>query len=131
MPDPDHSAIHKKVVGILVEKAELQGYLSIDDLLEIDLASSEEGDQLPELIELLRNQGIEIYDGGAETYPQTLNDSEDVEEFPDLDYISVDDSVSLYLKEMSRVPLLVVEEEVDLAQRMERVLPCQEGINQG
>lgn len=120
MPDPDHSAIHKKVVGILVEKAELQGYLSIDDLLEIDLASSEEGDQLPELIELLRNQGIEIYDGGAETYPQTLNDSEDVEEFPDLDYISVDDSVSLYLKEMSRVPLLVVEEEVDLAQRMER-----------
>lgn len=120
MPDSDHSAIHKNVVGILVEKADLQGYLTIDDLLEIDLASSEDGDQLPELIELLRNQGIEIYDGGAEPFPPITSDTDEVEEFADLEYISVDDSVSLYLKEMSRVPLLVVEEEIDLAQRMER-----------
>ena len=37
-----------------------------------------------------------------------------------LDFISSDDVVGLYLKEMSRVPLLSVEEEIHLAQRIER-----------
>jgi RNA polymerase primary sigma factor len=39
---------------------------------------------------------------------------------PGLENISADDSVGLYLKEMSRVPLLTLEEEVSLAQRIER-----------
>jgi RNA polymerase primary sigma factor len=40
--------------------------------------------------------------------------------FVDLTRISSDDTVGLYLKEMSRVPLLNVEEELDLAKRIER-----------
>jgi RNA polymerase primary sigma factor len=38
----------------------------------------------------------------------------------DLSAISSDDTVGLYLKEMARVPLLNIEEEVDLAKRIER-----------
>jgi RNA polymerase primary sigma factor len=38
----------------------------------------------------------------------------------DLSAISSDDTVGLYLKEMARVPLLSTEQEVDLAQRIER-----------
>jgi len=38
----------------------------------------------------------------------------------DLSEISVDDTVSLYLKEISRIDLLTAQEEVDLARRMER-----------
>jgi RNA polymerase primary sigma factor len=44
----------------------------------------------------------------------------DFDPFVDLTRISSDDTVGLYLKEMSRVPLLNVEEELDLAKRIER-----------
>ena len=46
-------------------------------------------------------------------------DIDEVEPF-DLSAISSDDTVGLYLKEMARVPLLSLEEEVDLAKRIER-----------
>ena len=39
---------------------------------------------------------------------------------PDLSSIAADDTVSLYLMEMSHVPLLTHEEEVELAQWLER-----------
>ena len=39
--------------------------------------------------------------------------------FSNLDTISSDDTIGLYLKEMSRVPLLKVQEELDIARRIE------------
>lgn len=120
MAAPDHSSINKKVLGILLEKAEAQGYLTADDLLEVDGANSIGTERLALIAEMLRMSGIEIIEGINEELPGLAGDTEDLEEFPDLDYISIDDSVSLYLKEMSRVPLLTVEEELDLAKRMER-----------
>jgi RNA polymerase primary sigma factor len=43
----------------------------------------------------------------------------DFDSIIDLERISTDDTVGLYLKEMSRVPLLCVEEEMDIARRIE------------
>lgn len=34
--------------------------------------------------------------------------------------ISIDDPVRMYLKEIGKVPLLTAEEEIDIAQRMEK-----------
>jgi RNA polymerase primary sigma factor len=51
---------------------------------------------------------------------ESLVDSGEPDPFVDLSRISSDDTVGLYLKEMSRVPLLNVEEELDLAKRIER-----------
>lgn len=120
MAAPDHPSIDKKVLGALLEKAELQGYLTAEDLVDGDSEESIDAEQLALIVEFLRLNGVEIIEAGNERESLEGGEVEDGLEFQDLDYISIDDSVSLYLKEMSRVPLLREDEELNLAKRMER-----------
>jgi RNA polymerase primary sigma factor len=53
------------------------------------------------------------------------------EEGFDLSQIEIDDSISLYLKEIGRVPLLTAEEEVALAKRMEKGREARKKLSQG
>jgi RNA polymerase primary sigma factor len=57
-------------------------------------------------------------------------EEEDEEPF-DLNSVSSDDTVGLYLKEMARVPLLSTEEEIDLARRLEAGLAADAELNCG
>ncbi|HEX2622989.1 MAG TPA: sigma-70 family RNA polymerase sigma factor, partial [Phototrophicaceae bacterium] len=59
---------------------------------------------------------------------QDLGDDEDDDEEYDMVDLPSSDTVGLYLKEMSRVPLLNTEEEIDLAKRMEAGLAAQKKI---
>ncbi|MBE7511945.1 MAG: sigma-70 family RNA polymerase sigma factor [Anaerolineales bacterium] len=57
------------------------------------------------------------------------DDIDEDEEIVDLATIASDDTIGLYLKEMARVPLLSLEEEVALAKRMEAGIAAAEPLS--
>ncbi len=89
----------------LLEKAEMQGFLTTEDVLEA--ASPLQQALLEALLVALRQEGIEIV-GSEPSLSATPAQTGD------------QDVVDLYLKELGKVPLLTAEEERELALRVER-----------
>jgi RNA polymerase primary sigma factor len=132
-PNPHPQEI--QALDTLLEKADLQGYLTTGDILEVFPWDGEDDEHLLELFGLLHRQGVEIVieeDTEPEPDLSKLDSSSldfnsatlETPLLPNLENISADDSVGLYLKEMSRVPLLTLGEEVSLAQRIECAKDC-------
>ena len=98
----------------LLEKANIQGYLTMDDLME----ASPDGDaqQLSTLMTSLHHRGVDIFDSDSPEADPASPRSHHAHS----DTFASDDPVGLYLKEMSRVPLLSLEEEQSLAHRIEK-----------
>jgi RNA polymerase primary sigma factor len=114
---------HLVFLATLLEKAENQGFLTTDDVLEAVPDADDAMEHLDDIFSWLNAAGVEVFgDKPGETGAQDLDsadlDDDDDEAF-DLSGVSSDDTVGLYLKEMARVPLLTTEEEVDLAKRLE------------
>ncbi len=140
MANPIPQPQKQEALDTLLEKADVQGYLTTGDILEAFPWDGEDDERLLELFGLLHRQGIEIVieeDTEAEPDlskidPSTLDINPSTLEntlLPNLENISADDSVGLYLKEMSRVPLLTLEEEVSLAQRIELAKDAKAKLN--
>ncbi|HSB66365.1 MAG TPA: sigma-70 family RNA polymerase sigma factor [Anaerolineales bacterium] len=135
MANPSPQPQKQEALDTLLEKADLQGYLTTGDILEVFPWDGEDDERLLELFGLLHRQGIEIViEEDSEPEPDLSKMDQAGLDFnataldnallPNLENISADDSVGLYLKEMSRVPLLSLEEEVNLAQRIELAKEC-------
>jgi RNA polymerase primary sigma factor len=117
-------------VTLLMQKAGDQGYLASEDILEAFPEAEENIDQLEEVFILLQEAGIDIEDEPMESEDEMLKEAMELleerkkgereEDQFDLSGISSDDTVGLYLKEMARVPLLMIEDEVRLAKLLER-----------
>jgi len=125
----------ERVVTELTEKAETQGYLITDDILEMLPETDELADRLQEVVLQLQDAGIDVYEAKASPDDQVMfddvdadvefeedEDSFDLDDGEELDMAAVvsDDTVGLYLKEMTRVPLLTQKEEKQIAQQIVR-----------
>ena len=128
---PDLHPQKIEALETLLEKADVQGYLTTGDILEVFPWDGDDDERLMELFGILHHKGIDIVlEEDVEPEPDLSKlDSSTLDlnstilgapVLPNLENISADDSVGLYLKEMSRVPLLTLDEEVSLAQRIER-----------
>ena len=120
----------------LRERAEEQGYLTIDDVLELFPQAEEDLPQIEDLMASLHDSGIEIIMPGEEEMQTRPTGAEErkrerVDKAVDLNGIDSHDSISLYLKQMATVPLLTREEEVKLAKRMERGRIAQRRLEKG
>lgn len=108
----------------LIKKGKEKGFLSQDDILSVFPEAESNLEQLEELYIVLFDEGIAVIERGK---PRPTAPEEEEEPEPsaaekedmDLSAIGIDDTVSLYLKEISRIPLLTAAQEVEYARGME------------
>ena len=108
-------------MNMLLEKANIQGYLTTDDLMESFPDATQDSEYLSVLLTSLRKSGVDILDADED---QESSPPENVPE-PNTgaifdEAVTYDDPISMYLKEMARVPLLTVDEELNIAIRIEK-----------
>jgi RNA polymerase primary sigma factor len=107
----------KSPTAELLARGRRQGFISYDDVLELLPEVEEDLEQLEQVYAVLEEAGVPVRtDTDAADGPDEANDSEPA----DYDGIDSDDTISLYLREVSRIPLLTADQEVDLSQRIER-----------
>ncbi len=109
-------------VELLIKKGKEQSYLTQDDVLTVFPEAEANMEQLEELYIVLFNEGIPVVEPEKTPSAEETDEKETVaekkEDF-DLSAIGIDDTVSLYLKEISRIPLLTAAQEVEYARGME------------
>ncbi len=103
----------------LIEKAHHQGYLSLEDILECFPKLRNDQPGLMNFLELLALQGVEVNELDlAEDETEEIPDP--IENSASIEHIPIEDTVSLYMREMASTPLLSYEQELELAKRIER-----------
>lgn len=124
----------EEALEFLLTLGKKQGFVTYDDVLSVMPEAENNMDQLEDAFAALFDRGIEVgqtREGDeAEKGNGSGNDTPEKDAF-DLSQIEIDDSISLYLKEIGRVPLLTAQEEVDLAMRMEKGRDARQILSEG
>ena len=103
----------QEAVDALIERAENQGYLTIEDLMAVFPEGDEDVESLSAIMLQLHREGVDIFDQESleEIVLRSEDDTQPIRR-GELQQVKSDDTVGLYLKEMSRVALLSLEEEL-------------------
>jgi RNA polymerase primary sigma factor len=118
-----------EILSMLLEMADVQGYLTTDDLIEVYPDVSGDAQYMESIVIALRRRGVDIVETQSSiAYDDELVLDADERGHVDLGPVSSDDTIGLYLKDMARVPLLTVTEELDVARRIEEGRTAKEQI---
>jgi RNA polymerase primary sigma factor len=106
----------------LIAHGKQRGFVTEGEILQLVPNPETDVDKLEEIQQALAQAGIstrdEMISGGTEVEVSFEEDA-DLEDGLNVEGISVNDTVRMYLREIGRVPLLTGRQETDLAQKIE------------
>ena len=123
----------QKYIAQLIQLGREQGYLTYSDITDTLPDGSTDEDNFEEIIQVLRDMGIKVFENTPDQDELMLGEDEDTDDLAAEDAVAAlsqteiesgrtTDPVRMYMREMGSVDLLTKTGEIDIAKRIEAAM---------